>query len=395
MTRTPSIPHEFESVRNAALRALGPVRPADSSTQAEKNFLFDAKRTDAGRDLPPYYLVYFLLVDLLGFKDLGQWEKVAWSVPIDFNGEAFLIEHRKLGLGIFARDPAAQETDAKKIVIRIQKAVKAARPFFDWLASQAVASSHVNVHNNSAALYERYEFLLKEYRAKQDEAVRRKDECIVKKGKNKHGTWSTYSYPAYRLRREASWLALSVVEAFFSWTEHALIHLAILTGKISSAEEVAFIAAADWPTKFRTAIDITPSDAKSQFDRMVSIRQDLRNHVAHGAFGKQGEAFSFHSGAGAVPVLLPHKRGSNRFILDRGLEFDTEAALAAIEQFTAFLWSGHRSPARLYIQESHLPVILTYATNGTYAQAMASTAEMESFVKYLSNEVDNAANMDW
>lgn len=395
MTRTSPIPAEFELVRKAALRALGPVRQADTSTKAEKSFLFNAKRTDAGRELPPYYLVYFLLVDLLGFKDLGQFEKVSWSVPLDFKGEAFLVEHRKLGLGLFARDPPAQEDDAKQIVIRIQKAVKAARPFFDWLASQAVASSNINVHNNSAPLYHRYEFLLSAYRAKRDEAERRKDERIVEKGKSEHGTWSHTSFPAYQLRREASWFALSVVEAFFSWSEHALIHLAVLTGKVVSAEEVAFLAAADWSTKFKAAIDITPPDAKSQFDKMVSIRQDLRNHVAHGAFGKQGEAFSFHSGAGAVPVLLPHKRGSNRFTLDRGLEFDTEAALTAIEQFVDFFWSGHRAPAKLYIQDSYLPVILTYAANGTYAQAMVSTEEMDSFVTHLSNESDRAANMDW
>lgn len=395
MTRIRSVPAEFESVRSAALRALGPVRQADKATKAEKSFLFDAKRTDAGKNLPPYYLVYFLFVDLLGFKDLGQWEKVSWSVPLDFNGEAFLVEHRKLGLGLFARDPATQEADAKSIVIRIQKAVKAARPFFDWLANQAVAASKVNVHNNSAPLYGRYEFLLGTYRAKHDEAELRKDEKIVKKGKTEHGMWTHVSFPASQLQREASWLALSVIEAFFSWSEHVLIHLALLSGKIASAEEIAFLAGAEWSRKFQAAIDIDNPTAKSQFDRMVSIRQDLRNHVAHGAFGKQGEAFSFHSGAGAAPVLLPHKRGSNHFTLDRGLEFDTKAAITAIEQFVEFIWSGDRAPAKLYIQDSYLPIILTYAANGTYAQAMTSTEEMNSFITHLSHEVDRAANMDW
>lgn len=395
MTGLPPIPAEFEVVRQAALRALGPVRQTDTSTRAEKNFLFDAKRTDAGRDLPPHYLVYFLLVQLLGFKNLGKWEKVSWSVPIDFNGEAFLIEHRKLGLGVFARDPTSQEDEAKQIVIRIQKSVKAARPFFDWLASQAVASSSVNVHNNSAPLFDRYEFLLSAYRDKLDEAKRRKDERIVKKEEGKHGTWSTTTFPAFRLRREASWLALSVVEAFFSWSEHVLIHLAVLTGRIDSAEEVALLAAEDWATKFKTAIDITPLDAKSQFDKMVEIRRDLRNHIAHGSFGKQGEAFSFHSRAGAAPVLLPHKRGSKTFTLNSGLEFDSEAALDAIEQFIDFLWSGPRAPARIYIQDSFLPIILTLAADGTYAQAMVSTEEMNLFVSHLSDEADRAANMDW
>ena len=77
-----SLPKELEVVRNAARRAINPLKPADASTQApNRNFLFDAARSDAGRNLPPYHLVYFLLVELLGFKNLGQFEKLAWSIP--------------------------------------------------------------------------------------------------------------------------------------------------------------------------------------------------------------------------------------------------------------------------------------------------------------------------
>jgi hypothetical protein len=51
--------------------------PASTSTDAPVNFLFSAGRSNAGRDLPPYYLVYFLMVDLLGFENLGKFEKVS------------------------------------------------------------------------------------------------------------------------------------------------------------------------------------------------------------------------------------------------------------------------------------------------------------------------------
>ena len=60
-----SLPPELDPVRDAARRALEPITPATKQTRADKNFLFDAKRTEAGRNLPPYYLVYFLLVELL------------------------------------------------------------------------------------------------------------------------------------------------------------------------------------------------------------------------------------------------------------------------------------------------------------------------------------------
>jgi hypothetical protein len=98
-----AVPPELDAIRASALRAIGNIRAANSQTNAEKDFLFTATQTKAGDGLPPYYLVYFLLVDFLGFPNLGKWEKIAWSVPIDFNGEPFLIDHRKFGVGVFAR----------------------------------------------------------------------------------------------------------------------------------------------------------------------------------------------------------------------------------------------------------------------------------------------------
>lgn len=396
MSQQKPIPIELQPVKEAVLRALAPIKPADSSTRAVKDFLFVAKRTIAGRRLPPYYLVYFLLVDLLGFKNLGRYEKVSWSVPIDYHGRAFLIEHRKLGIGIFVPEPEKDEETARQIVIRIQKAVKAAQPFYDWMADQAVTASRVNVVNNSSALFERFKYLLDSCRAKANEAEQRKSERVIKEDKTPGGdTWQLVSFPAYRLRTEASWLAMSAIEAFFSWTEHVLIHLAILSGRVITAVEVAGLAELDWSEKFKTALDLADPKLKRAFDKIVAIRRELRNYVVHGAFGKQGEAFTFHSGVGAVPVLLPHRTGSKKFTIGQRLVFDSKAALDVIEDFIALLWSDARAPAKVYIQESHLPVILTMAADGTYAQAMQSVEAMKEFVEYLTGRFDQAANMDW
>ena len=149
--------------------------------------LFAAKRTNAGRHLPEPYLVYFLLVDVLDYKDLGQWEKLAYSIPVDFNGTAYLVEHRKFGLGLFAADPEAQEDDATTIVDLIRKAVKAAQPYFDHLANEAADGSKLNLENHSRALYERYIFFRKLFGEKQEEVEKRNDECIVEEGISENG----------------------------------------------------------------------------------------------------------------------------------------------------------------------------------------------------------------
>lgn len=387
------LPPELAVVRKKALRAIQPLKPMDFSMEGG---LFLGRRTKASRDLPPYHLVYFLLVDLLGFKNAGQFEKTAWSVPVDWHGRGFIIEHRKMGIGVFVRDPERDEAAASQIVIRLQKAVRVAQPFFEWLAQDAVSRSAVNVHNNASSLFERYIFLCDLYREKRIEFERRKNERVVTTGKTPDGgTWTQSTFPAFKLIAEGNWLALSAVEAFFAWTEHVLIHLAVLMGKKTTADEIAEMAEADWSVKFKAALDSTDQATKTCYDRLIALRKELRNYVAHGAFGKQGEAFSFHSGAGAVPVLLPHKAGTRKFKFGHGLSFDADAAINAMDAFVEFLWSGARAPAKVYLQDNKLPLILTYVQDGTYSRAMRSVEDMENFTRYLNGEMDRSANMDW
>lgn len=388
------LPPELEHIRAAALRAIGEIRPTSPETLADPKFLFTAQRTKASRELPAYYLVYFLLVDLLGFKNLGQFEKISWSVPIDFNGKAYLIEHRKMGIGVFAHDASAEEDVARQIVIHINKGVKAAQPFFEWLAGQAVQNSAVNVLNRSEPLFDRFTYLLEAYRTKAKEAADQKDERQVET-RNEGGGITSVHMSAGWLRAESRWLALAAIEAFYSWTEHVFIHIAILHGKAKTGNEVTELAESDWQAKFKRALDITEPATKTLFDKLVVIRKQLRNFVAHGGFGKQGEAFEFHSGAGAVPVLLPHLAGSRKFALGSELSFEDDEALAVIEEFIAHLWSGQRQTAEIYIQKSGLPLILTMVADGTYTRAMSSIADMTEFVDHFTGQIDQAANMDW
>jgi hypothetical protein len=96
-------PFDRSLTREAAKRAVQPLQPGDGKTY------FYGTRTNAGAELPPYYVVYFLLVDLLEYPFVGREEKVAWSVPVELNGRLFIVEHRKLGLGVFCRPDEVDE----------------------------------------------------------------------------------------------------------------------------------------------------------------------------------------------------------------------------------------------------------------------------------------------
>jgi hypothetical protein len=384
---------EIEEVRQRATRAIAPLKVPDQG----RKYKWGDKRTNAGRQLPPYYLVYFLLVELLKFPNGGRWEKVAWTIPVDFNGNGALIEHRKMGLGVFSNLTPEDEAVAAEIVAAVRRGIGAARPFFDHLAAQAVRGSRLNVRNNSPWLLSRYTYLRDQYREKRKSVKNEslynvvKTETTLPDGRKAESLSLTFSDA-----EEARWIGVAAIDAFFSWTEHVLIHVGILRGKITTAEDVAKLADAEWSEKVKAAIDLAAEkEMKEIYEELLEIRRQVRNYMAHGAFGKQGEAFTFHSMTGAVPVNLTDTQGQSRFSMTFVPSFDEPRAIEVMESFIAKLWEGERAPAKLYLDNSDLPVILTYARDGTYARVMSSEEDMEIFIEGLSREIDNAANMDW
>lgn len=352
-------------------KALDPIIPLNDHTWAKKDFLFSAERSDAGRKLEPYFLVYLLLVELLNFKNLGQFEKIAWSIPIDYKGKAFLIEYRKMGVGVFVHDKSTDEPVAEIITQKINKAISLAEPYFEEIALKAVAESKINLTNKHHAFYSKYLYFLNLYRQ------------------------SKTSQPNLKTKWESIWLAMVTIESFFSWSEHIFIHLALLTGRISDSQETIDLISSEWDKKFKATLDVSDNETHKHYNNLLHIKNEIRNFVIHGGIGKQGEAFSFHSGTGAIPVFLPHKKRNRKFLISDGLQFDPETALGLIDEFINFLWEGDRYPAYAYLCESALPIIFTHVTDGTYKRAMASKEDMESFIRYIEEIFDRSANMDW
>ena len=381
---------EIKAIREKALRAISPIAPAETE-------YFGGRRTIAGFKLPEYYLVYFLLVDLLGFDNLGRHEKVAWSVPIDFEGQLMHIEHRKLGLGVFSsEDSSDYETVASEVVELIRKGVKVAQPYYDGRAEKAVTSSQINIRNKSNFLYDRFEYFCEAYKAKCNELEGRG-------GDTSRLTWedglpSGLRFVPYQIKRETEWLAQSNIESFFSWTEHIFIHLAILQGKCVTGDGVKNLVGAEWKKKFKLAFDISLPDTKRFYDGLLVVRNQARNFVAHGAFGKDGEAFLFHSAVGAVPVKLPHQEGKHSYRfrnqLDSTESVSDNEAIMLIEEFIAFIRSGELAPAWIHL-DNYLDTVLTFAQDDTYRVAMASEDAMNDFVEYMSYMDDLHTNMDF
>jgi hypothetical protein len=367
-------PEDSEKFKNYILKIIEPIHSPNDKRISDEYF-FGSQRSEAGRRLPPYYLVYFLFVDLLKFKDLGRSEKTAWSIPIEYNGKIFLISYRKMGLGVFIHDVNTEEKEAQEIVKKIKKAIMKTEPYFDFIAESTVNNSKVNVINNSSHLYKRYIFLLKEYKKR------------ATKIKNKIFD--------FKKQEKANWLALATIDAFYSWTEHVFVHIAIITGKIHTGKEVVDFAAEEWKDKYKLALELSTKESIIYFDKLVSIKSQLRNYYAHGAFGKEGEAFKFHSATGAVPVQINRYKKSKKYSLYGPQGFNESDAIQTIDSFIKFMWTGKLLPAKMYIQESDLSTVLPFSSDGTYSKAMRSAKDMKQLIDIMIRNSDKAADMDW
>jgi hypothetical protein len=303
-----------------------------------------------------------------------------------------------MGLGVFSASTAQDEAIAAGIVTAVNKGVGAARPFFDHLAVEAASGSRLNVTNNCAWLFSRYTYLREQFREKvasvKDTSLYKIEKLVTTMPDG--AKVESFSDLTFSDLQEARWIGIAAIDAFFSWTEHVLIHLGILCGNIKTGEDVARLADSEWSEKVKAAIDLSvEKETKDIYEELLEVRRQVRNYMAHGAFGKQGEAFQFHSATGAVPVNLTDPQGRSRFSMWSVPSFDEPKAIEVAETFVAKLWEGERAPAKLYLEEAGLQVILTYASDGTYAHAMFSEEDMEHFIKSLTHEIDNAANMDW
>lgn len=246
--------------------------------------------------------------------------------------------------------------------------------------------------NRSRDLFDRFEFYQGLYQSRTKEAEDRKGEAI--KTQTGPNSWAT-RFPATALRREARWFALAAIECFFSWTEHVFIHLAILQGRCATGEQVAALARADWAAKYRAALDLSVAEDKRFYDDLVIVRRQLRNFVAHGSLGKDGEALQFQSGAGAVPLILPYNSNGSSFRFGSGLDLQTEPTITLILAFVEHLWTGTRSPAKIYLQDYEFPLILTHIADGRYAAAMKSDRAMTFFADHLAAMIDRHIDMEF
>lgn len=382
---------DIEEIKSRVLLAF-PIHQLGKEMRQEID-LQNIKILNLKQPLPKYYFIYLLFFHLLGFDNFEKLEKTKWSVLFEYKRNIFLIKYSKFGLsiGLFFDGRDVDEL-AKNLPISMAKAVEAAKPFFEWKAKSMIRTSKITVCNYSSDFFKKMYYFINKFKQRRDEVENWKSVEMVQ-GLLKKSRIDALEY--YAEPDDIRWLAIAAIEAFFSWTEHIFIHLIILNGKVLTGSSIIEMIELEWPKKFKKAIEI--KDDKEMYkiyNSLSKIKQSVRNFNSHGALGKGGEAFHFHSGSGAIPIALNHDAKKAQIEISDRFTFDYVDVIKTIESFNGLIWKG-REPEEMYIQHSDLPLILTLVRDGTYQKAIQSNESMRELIDRLDYEFARDRNMDF
>lgn len=248
---------------------LFPIKPFDSSIQDSRSHSDTTIKLEI-----EYYFIFFLFIELLGYKYEGPFEKVAWVIEFDYEGRKFIILYKKFGLFISG---AGNKLD--DIVKKLNKAIKETLPYFEYRARGAINTSEINVDNYSDTLYKRFKHFFQEYSDKKEEANK-----VFEKMKEENHPLS--SIPRFHIKPQlVTWIFFSVLESFFSWTDHVFLHLFILKGRIKTGKEAAEFMIKPWREKYMDVFDIKKAREKKLYDNLISV-YNIRSSAVHGVVGK-------------------------------------------------------------------------------------------------------------
>ena len=328
--------------------------------------LEDFKYREFGRtpdDLLNSKLISMVFFDVLGVKCIECSKLLNYKIAIKYKGDVYLIVNDEIGLAVKSRNSIERLDEIIEIENIIFALFKKSHRYFDSIATEAIKSSHVAVFNKENELLDKLRFLTNKYRALQRKIKKFEDERDIKIPSLED------SYDNMRISRQADHYLESLIEVFFSWSEHVFVLLAILLRKVKTVEEVVdLINNQSWQEKFKLILPLTNNMNEEYYQKLLKIKEEYRNYNTHGKFGRGYDGFEVHCMFGFVkiPSMKQRKMKDGAYMFNWG-ELDKrisgDEVISVFKAFMKHLWSGYRLNAKLYINKYALPLYLR-ATKG-------------------------------
>jgi len=385
IARPPDVPAEIARILRYITKEFAASNDPGGFVAGNPAYGIDFRRSA----VPEPAVLLYLLRDVLGFANIGRFEKVAWECVFSFRGIRASIADQKLGMRLyldraaFADRPAARATGTE-LVRALERAMKVLeRRFLGAYATVQLKTDQVTVMNQSARLREMYEYFKGGAKAAYEGTGRLAD------------TGSGGGWRIFREETEGFFNTVSMITAYFSWLEHVL--LLALAFHDAERMPVAEFMRLKWSEKYLALLPVKHHVRGLRvYRRLRRASEEYRNPYAHGALHLRQGAVAFHlPGCGAVSMGLRQDHLTPSFWL---LPFDRRAFDDAVRTFAATdrLLREHRSTrAAMKWIDGGLPVAFDDRSRAEYTRAATSGRTLDQFLERSAHEFDQAVNMDW
>jgi len=340
------------------------------------------------------WMVFMIFVILKGFKHYGPFEKVAWEIPVLYKGSSLILAHQKFGFFIYygINDPKA-ETLSVEAYRKIRRIFSIAQVLMQPNINDLFKDGKFTIDNSSYSIFRRYQF----FRSR----VRR---SINQVGKQ---TGSLDSISDFNERLKAFtkigqlnesllYHTSAMVDAFFSYIENILV-LLIPFVDIESKIDVKKYIQYNWSEKFKKLFNLTnDKELKKLYDDLQKIKEQFRNPISHGHFRKDESNFHVHfPKLGAIPMELIHDKNKLKYSFERFSRLESGEIILVFQSLIKYFRTNAKTKFGYYYINEGLPVFYDQENRIEYKAQMRSYKTWKLYIGRLSQEIDNAANMDW
>jgi hypothetical protein len=204
----------------------------------------------------------------------------------------------------------------------------------------------------------------------------------------------TTQYFTGQPQREGSSFATAAVDAYYSRSEHFFVLAAAVREAPLPTGGLRAILQASWIERARMVLNLSDPATKKRYDRLVSIKEEWRNPIAHGGFHSSHASLFFHvRGVGALPFRLRRtpKGVEAAFTLQ---EDSFKSLLDVFDDFDSSLNNGPLRFAKRWA-ESGLDLAFDERSLREYRSAMESDALFDEYIDYRQAQADMHANMEY
>lgn len=337
--------------------------------------------------LPPFS-VFLALVTFSNFPYYRRNEKIAWTVPVLYEGVPYLISHQKFGLRIQPGNPAERnvELDASlaSMIDRLLHAARISDGLVRPFAKTQIAAGNVTIANQGSLYLGKYRFFREKAK-----------ECFEVPARVPGENSVTTINRKLKTDREGFFYASAALEAYFSYVEHALVLVLAFCDFNPAKDDLVKFIALTWKDKFKRIYDLaTDNEADRVYHSLLRIKEKFRNPLSHGGFDRDATALCFHvPGLGALPMSLSRYAESIHYGCNPIGDISFIEACEALDKVEHFFENGSRR-LEMYCVRSGISVAFDGRSLRRHQEAVESKANADAFIASMLTGMDNARNMD-